>query len=57
MVTHACLVGQPETVQSDLVRAWQVHRHGSPLEALQLVELDEPTPGPGEVRLKVRAAA
>lgn len=39
------------------MRAWQVHRHGPPLEALRLVELDEPTPGPGEVRLKVRAAA
>jgi len=39
------------------VRAWQVHRHGQPLEALRLVELDEPEPGPGEVRLKVRAAA
>ncbi|CAB4725182.1 MAG: zinc-binding dehydrogenase [Actinobacteria bacterium] len=39
------------------MRAWQVHRHGQPLEALRLVELDEPEPGPGEVRLKVRAAA
>ncbi len=39
------------------MRAWQVHRHGPPLEALRLVEIDEPEPGPGEVRLRVRAAA
>jgi NADPH2:quinone reductase len=39
------------------MRAWQVQRHGPPLEAFELVELDEPTPGPGELRIRVRAAA
>ena len=39
------------------VRAWQVQRHGAPRDVLQLVEIDEPTPGPGEVRLRVKAAA
>ena len=39
------------------MRAWQIHRHGSPHDALRLVEVDEPEPGPGEIRLRVRAAA
>ena len=39
------------------MRAWQVRRHGSPHEALELVEIVEPSPGPGEIRLRVRAAA
>jgi NADPH:quinone reductase len=39
------------------VRAWQVHRQGGPREALRLADLAEPTPGPGELRLRVRAAA
>ncbi len=39
------------------VRAWQVERHGRPRHALRLVAVDEPVPGPGEVRLRVRAAA
>ena len=39
------------------MRAWQVHQHGQPRDALRLVEVDEPIPGPGEVRLRVCAAA
>lgn len=39
------------------MRAWQIQRPGPPREALRAVELDEPAPGPGEVRLHVRAAA
>ena len=39
------------------VRAWQVQRHGAPRDALRLVEIDEPVPGPGELRLRVAAAA
>jgi NADPH2:quinone reductase len=39
------------------MRAWQVQQHGEPLDALALVEIDEPVPGPGEVRLRVLAAA
>jgi NADPH2:quinone reductase len=32
-----------------------VHRYGAPGEVLQLDEIDEPTPGPSEVRIRVRA--
>jgi NADPH2:quinone reductase len=39
------------------VRAWQVTKFGEPRDALQLAEIDEPTPGPGELRLRVEAAA
>ncbi len=39
------------------MRAWQVGSHGTPSDVLRLVEIDEPQPGPGEVRLRVRAAA
>jgi NADPH2:quinone reductase len=39
------------------VHAWQVQRHGPPRDALRLVVVDEPTPGPGELRLRVRSAA
>ncbi|HEX6201964.1 MAG TPA: zinc-binding dehydrogenase [Thermoanaerobaculia bacterium] len=38
------------------MRAWQVSRHGGP-EALELKELPDPVPGPGEVRVAVRACA
>jgi len=38
------------------VQAWQVKRHGPPTDALQRVVLDEPVPGPGELRLRVRCA-
>lgn len=39
------------------MRAWQVVRHGSPAEALRLGEVAVPDPGPGQVRVAVRAAA
>ncbi|MBK5287296.1 MAG: zinc-binding dehydrogenase [Acidimicrobiia bacterium] len=39
------------------MRAWQVDRHGAPCDVLRLVDLEQPVPGPGEVRLSVRAAA
>ena len=39
------------------MRAWQVHRNAAPHDALRLVELDAPSPGPGELRLRVHAAA
>ena len=32
--------------------AWQVQRHGAPSEVLERVEVDEPVPGPGELRLR-----
>lgn len=37
--------------------AWQVHRHGTPAEALRLGETDVPAPGPGQVLLRVAATA
>ena len=39
------------------MRAWQVQRLGDPDQALQLAEVDEPRPEPGEVVIEVRAAA
>jgi NADPH2:quinone reductase len=39
------------------MRAWQVKRHGRPSEALALVELDDPKPGPGEILVRATASA
>jgi NADPH2:quinone reductase len=39
------------------MRAWQVQRLGDPGQALQLAEVDEPRPEPGEIVIEVRAAA
>jgi len=39
------------------MRAWQVQRLGDPEQALQLAEVEEPRPEPGEVVIEVRAAA
>jgi len=39
-----------------VVRAWQVERHGAPRDVLRLVDIDEPVPGTGELRLRVIAA-
>src|SRR3954447_14423196 len=38
------------------MRAWQVHAHGEPADALRLVDVDVPEPGPGQVRVRVAAA-
>src|SRR5512143_1952634 len=35
------------------MRAWQVQRHGSPLDALALVDIDRPEPGAGQLRVHV----
>src|SRR6478735_8442991 len=37
------------------MRAWRVHRYGSPSEALDLDDVPEPEPGPGTVRVRSRA--
>jgi NADPH2:quinone reductase len=36
-------------------RAWRVHRHGSPADALELDEIDVPPPGPGEATVEIEA--
>jgi NADPH:quinone reductase len=39
------------------MRAWQVTSLGAPVDALELVELKDPEPGPGQVLARVGAAA
>jgi NADPH2:quinone reductase len=39
------------------MRAWQIHRTGEPRDALRLADVAIPEPGPGEVRVRVLAAA
>ena len=39
------------------MRAWRVHSLGDPSEVMSLDEVDQPTPGPGQVLVQVRAAA
>ena len=39
------------------MRAWQVYRHGEPVDALRLAETDAPEPAPDQIRLRVLAAA
>ncbi|MFE6940893.1 NADPH:quinone oxidoreductase family protein [Streptomyces chartreusis] len=38
------------------MQAWQVHENGEPSEVMRLDEIDTPTPGDGQVLLRVRAA-
>ncbi len=35
------------------MKAWRVHRYGAPGEVLQLDDVDAPTPGPGELKIRV----
>jgi len=39
------------------MRAWHVTRHGEPEDVLELVEVEDPTPDAGEVRVRVAAVA
>jgi NADPH:quinone reductase len=39
------------------MRAWRVHELGDPSKVMSLDEVDKPTPGEGQVLVKVRAAA
>ncbi|MFG1807227.1 NADPH:quinone oxidoreductase family protein [Streptomyces sp. NPDC049040] len=39
------------------MKAWRVHHIGEPREAMRLDEVPTPEPGPGQVLLRVRAAA
>jgi NADPH2:quinone reductase len=38
------------------MQAWQVHENGEPSEVMRLEDVERPTPGDGQVLLKVRAA-
>ncbi|WP_405739990.1 NADPH:quinone oxidoreductase family protein [Streptomyces sp. NBC_00028] len=38
------------------MQAWQVHENGEPGEVMRLADIETPTPGDGQVLLKVRAA-
>ncbi|MEV1048118.1 NADPH:quinone oxidoreductase family protein [Streptomyces sp. NPDC049916] len=38
------------------MQAWRVHRNGEPGEVMRLEETDRPTPGDGQVLVRVRAA-
>ena len=38
------------------MRAWRVHSLGNPAEVMSLDEVDQPTPGDGQVLVRVRAA-
>jgi NADPH2:quinone reductase len=39
------------------MRAWRVHELGDPSQVLQLEDVEEPTPGEGQLKVRVRAAA
>jgi NADPH:quinone reductase len=38
------------------MQAWRVHRNGEPSEVMRLEEVERPTPGKGQLLLRVRAA-
>jgi NADPH:quinone reductase-like Zn-dependent oxidoreductase len=39
------------------MKAWQVSRHGEPEDVLELAEVPWPVPGPGQLLVRVLAAA
>ena len=39
------------------MRAWRVHELGDPSQVMSLDEVDQPTPGDGQLLVRVRAAA
>jgi NADPH2:quinone reductase len=39
------------------MKAWQVTRHGEPQDVLELAEVPQPVPGPGQLLVRVLAAA
>lgn len=49
------MTGEPPVPQA--MQAWQVVRHGPPVQSLELREVGVPTPGPDQVLVRVQAAA
>jgi NADPH2:quinone reductase len=39
------------------MKAWQLSRHGEPEEVLELTDVPRPVPGPGQLLVRVLAAA
>ncbi len=37
------------------MKAWRVHRHAGPKDALQLDDIEAPVPGPGQVLVDVKS--
>jgi alcohol dehydrogenase len=46
-----------EPAMKETMRAWQASGYGQAVDRLRLNTVDKPEPGPGEVRLRVQAAA
>jgi NADPH2:quinone reductase len=44
-------------IEEDGVKAWRVHELGEPRDAMRLDDVPDPEPGPGEVLVRLRAAA
>jgi len=44
-------------VKAELMKAWQVRTYGEPRDVLELTEVDRPRPGPGQLLVRVLAAA
>ena len=40
---------------NETMRAWRVHRYGTPRDVLTLDRVPIPVPGPGELRVRVQA--
>ena len=51
------LTGSPSSGRVAGMRAWRVHELGNPDDVLTFEEVEKPAPGPGQVLVKVRAAA
>src|SRR3954468_20820522 len=48
--------GRRRSGRVGVMRAWRVHELGDPSKVLRLDEVDQPTPGEGQVLVRVRAA-
>ena len=46
-----------ETTAATMMKAWRVHELGEPRDVMSLDDVDVPSPGPGQVLIRVRSAA